>query len=243
MGNRLSKLSANLKEPQPNKSITLLNVPLFSQFEVSELRQISGFSSVKRLKKHEPIFLQGDVYTGFYLVLKGRIKVYTLSPDGKESIVHLVRPFDPFAEVPLFEQLKHYPVSAQALEESIVFFIPKDDFIRFIEAHPQIYFKIITGFAKKLRELTTRLESITTNEVTARLANYLIMELEESPSQKDSQRSITLSMLKATLAGYLGTITETLSRTFKKLQDEGIIAVEGKTITILDYNRLKALTK
>lgn len=244
MGSSLAKTTERPENSPQSKNVTLLNVPLFSQFEVSELRQISGFSSVKRFKKHDTIFLQGDPYSGFYLVLKGKVKVYRISAEGKESIVHLIRPFDPFAEVPLFEQLKHYPVSAQALEESVVFFIPKDDFINFIEAHPQIYFKIITGFAKKLRELTTRLESLATNEVTTRLANYLIQELNQSAlGKQNGKRTVILDIQKSTLAGYLGTITETLSRTFKKLQDEKIIEVDGKQITILDFARLKELAK
>lgn len=226
---------------EESKDISLLSVPLFSEFEIAELRIISGFSSVRRYKKQQIIFLEGEPYSGFYLVLKGKIKVYKISPDGRESIVHIVKPFDPFAEVPLFEQRTTYPVNAEALEESVLFFIPKEGFLQFIAAHPQIYFKIITGFAKKLRELTNRLESITLNEVTTRLSQYL---LDEIPNEKVAEHEfpiVVLTFTKSALAIYLGTAIETLSRTFKKLQDAGVIEVKNNTIVILNRKKLQEL--
>jgi CRP/FNR family transcriptional regulator len=226
---------------EEGKDVSLLSVPLFSEFEIAELRIISGFSSVRRYKKQQIIFLEGESYSGFYLVLKGKIKVYKISPDGRESIVHIVKPFDPFAEVPLFEQRTTYPVNAEALEESVLFFIPKDGFLQFIATHPQIYFKIITGFAKKLRELTNRLESITLNEVTTRLSQYLLDEIPEEQRGAGVIPSVVLTFTKSALAVYLGTAIETLSRTFKKLQDAGIIEVRGNTIVISDISKLKAL--
>lgn len=222
------------------KDISLLSVPLFSEFEITELRTISGFSTVKRYKKQQIIFLEGEPYSGFYLVLKGKVKVFKISQDGRESIVHIVKPFDPFAEVALFERRATYPVNAETMEESVLFFIPKEGFLQFIDTHPKIYFKIITGFANKMRELTSRLESITLNEVTTRLSQFLLDEL-NTVNNSGPMDSIKLSITKSALAVYLGTAIETLSRTFKKLQDAGIIEVKGNNILIKDMTRLKAL--
>lgn len=233
----------NKKKLTSSEKYSLSELPFFSEFTDEDSKKISGFSSIRKYKKHQIIFLEGDDYSGFYIALKGKIKVFKTTSEGLETIIHLVKPFEIFAEVPLFEQTDKYPVNAEALEESELYFIPKFEFMRFVEEHPHIYFKIISGFAKKLRELTMRLESITLHEVTSRLANYILIELETASAPKKTPLSIELPISKASLAIYLGTITETLSRTFKKLQNEGILEVEGKKIIILDLKRLKILAK
>ena len=198
------------KNKGTEKKYTLLELPFFSEFSIEDLHKISSFSSIKKFKKHQTIFLEGDKYAGFYIVLKGKVKAYKTSSEGQETIVHLSKPYDQFAEVPLFELSDKYPVCAEALEESELYFIPKLDFLQFGAEHPHIYFKIISGFAKKLRELTQRLESITIHEVTSRLADYLIQELESVKKTQKMLLTFELPISKASLATYLGTITETL---------------------------------
>ena len=224
--------------------VSLRELPLFSELRIEELREISHFSSLRRIKKHGIIFLQGDSYKGFFIVFKGKVKVYKSSIDGKESIIHLVEPFDLFADVPLFDRSESYPVCAEALEDTILFFIPKEEFILFLKEHPPVCFKIIAGFAKKMRALTKRIEDLTLGEISNKLAKYIMAEYEANQTfGLTTKKSITLSISKSTLAGYLGTITETLSRTFKRLQNEGVIEVNGKKIVILNFNRLKELAR
>jgi CRP/FNR family transcriptional regulator len=230
---------------QNNKSEkeTLKNIHLFSELDIKDLRKISEFSSIKRYDKNELIFSEGDTYSGFYIVLKGKVKVFKLSPTGKESVIHIIQALEPFAEVPLFEGYPYYPVNAQTLEESVLFFIPGKDFIDFTYKNPQISLEIISGFAKKLHTLTRRIESLTLSDVPNRLAKYIIEEYNKSHKVILSKPFVLLTISKSTLAGYLGTITETLSRTFKKLQDENVIEVKGRKIFIIDINRLRDLSK
>jgi CRP/FNR family transcriptional regulator len=230
---------------QNNKSEkeTLKDIPLFSKLEIKDLRKISEFSSIKKYDKNEMIFSEGDKYRGFYVVMKGKVKVFKLSPAGKESVINIVLSLELFAEVPLFEGYPYYPVNAQTLEESVLFFIPGKDFIDFTSNNPHISLKIISGFAKKLHALTRRIESLMLSDVPNRLAKYILEEYNKSHKIILAKPFILLTISKSTLAGYLGTITETLSRTFKKLQDENIIEVKGKKIFIIDINRLRDLSK
>src|ERR1035437_4003146 len=222
---------------------TIKDIPLFSELDIKDLRKISEFSSIKKYDKNEWIFTEGDKYRGFYIVLKGNVKVFKLSPEGKESVINIIPPLELFAEVPLFEGYTEYPSNAQTLEESVLFFIPGKDFINFTYNNPHITLKIISGFAKKLHTLTRRIESLTLSDVPNRLAKYIIEEYDKSHKVILSKPFVLLTISKSTLAGYLGTITETLSRTFKKLQDENIIEVKGRKIFIIDINRLRDLSK
>ena len=228
-----------------NNEIThenLTRLPLFSELNVEELRQITSISKIQRLKKSEKLFSEGDKYKGFYILLKGSVKVSKFSAEGKETVLHLIKPFDAFGDIPLFEK-GNYPVNAETLSDSALLFIPKKEFLNLLAKYSNLSLKMLAGFAKRLRDLTQKVEGLTTKEITGRLALYLLEELKRAGNDKLPEPSIKLAIPKKNIAGYLGTITETLSRTFKKLQDEKIIRVSGKTIYVKDLNRLKKMAE
>ncbi|MBU2494227.1 MAG: Crp/Fnr family transcriptional regulator [Bacteroidetes bacterium] len=219
---------------------TLLSVPLFSELSVEHLRKITAVSEIKRIPSHEILFLEGDHYKGFYIQLKGSIKIFRTTAEGKESVVHLIKPFNVFADIPLFEG-NNYPVSAETLEECLVLFVPKDSFINLIKEDPNISLKMLAGFAKRLKELVVQVDDLTTKEVKNRLAKYLLKEIKNNNTEILPEPFVKISIPKKALASFLGTITETLSRTFKKFQDQGIIKIKGKTVFIIDLKKLKEL--
>lgn len=218
----------------------LKDIPLFSELGTEELRLITSVSRVVKHRKNNIIFLSGDVYKGFYVVLKGTVKIYNVSKSGKETVLHIIKPFNVFADVPLFEG-KNYPVNAQALDDALLLFIPKDEFIQILEQNVGICLKMLAGFAKRMKYLTRRVEEFTNKEVTSRLAEFLVVEIEKNKKPGLEKPVIRLQVSKATIASYLGTITETLSRSFRKLRDEEIIQIDGKKIIVCDYQRLREL--
>lgn len=221
---------------------TLKNIALFSELSIEQLRKISAFCKIKKFKKNEIIFLENDFYLGFYILVKGAVKIYKTSSSGKEYVVHIIQPVSAFADIPLFDGV-NYPVNAMSLKESVALLVPKDSFLSLLKSDPDISFKMLAGFAKRLKSLIAQVEGLTSQEVHIRLAKYLLNEVKLSRTENFSEPFIKLSVPKSTIASYIGTITETLSRTFKKLQDDGIIRVSGKKIFISDYKKLKALTK
>ncbi len=223
-----------------NKRETLKDLPLFSAFDIEQLRLIMGISRVIGYSKNEIIFIENDAYKGFYIALKGRVKVYKTSTAGKEVILHIIKPPQPFADVPLFEG-GNYPANAQAIDECLLLFIPKNEFIELIKNNHDISLKIIAGFAKRLREMSKKIEYITLKEVSDRLAKYLIDEINQNGTIKLTEPFVKLSISKANVASIIGTITETLSRSLKKLQDDKVIRVDGKKIFIRDIKKLKEL--
>src|SRR5689334_5760351 len=111
------------------------SIPLFSELNDEELNGILSFSAVKKYKKTAPVFFEGDPYAGFYVVLKGSVKVYKNTPDGKEFVIHLLHPYSLFAEFPMFEG-GNYPANAQALENTVLLFVPKWYFAEYVERSP-----------------------------------------------------------------------------------------------------------
>jgi CRP/FNR family transcriptional regulator len=177
------------------------------------------------------LFQQGEKATGFYVVASGKVKIYKLSPDGKERILHVIQPGNSFADAAIFAD-GCYPAFAETLEKSKLIFFPKTDFLNLLHQHSQISINMIGGLARFLRQFTTQIEDLTFRDVPARLARYL------SDLGGDHLVHLVLPISKSQLASNLGTVSETLSRTFRKLSDEGIIKVQGKNIEIQDVDRL-----
>ncbi len=221
---------------------TLRKLPLFSELSNQDLRKVTSFSKIKKFQKNDFLFHQGDFYTGFFILLRGTIKVYKVSSDGKESVVHIIKPLNSFADIPLFEGTD-YPVTAQCLEESLALCISKEGFLELINENPEISLRMLAGFAKRLKALVNQVEDLTSKEIPNRLAKYILKEIKIAGTDKLPEPFVKLSVPKTTIAAYLGTITETLSRSLKKLQNEGIIRVNRKSIFVIDIKRLKDLAK
>jgi CRP/FNR family transcriptional regulator len=230
----------------------LKKIFLFSELNDEDLETVRKISRIKTYNKGDMIFFDTEPYLGFYVVLGGMVKIYKISKDGREHIVHLVDKLNTFAEVPLFENAGEilekefrYPANAMSIEDSTeVLLLPARPFIQLIESSPKLSMRMISGFAKRLRHLNNHIESISLKDVTKRVADYILTELKNNNKKNlppEKQNIISLKISKNDLASYLGTIIETLSRTFKKMHDDGVIEVEGKKIAVKNLKKLKEL--
>ncbi len=224
------------------KSEIFSSLPLFSALTPGQIKDVISIASIKTIKKNKVVFNEGDKYNGFYVLLNGTVKVYKLSSDGKEMILHIIKPPETFGEIPLFEG-SNFPVNSQTMANSTVIFFPKKEFLNILEQNPQICLNMLAGFARRLRKLTRKVEELTAKEVVNRFAYYLIDEMKKAGTDKQATPFLELDISKKDIASYIGTITETFSRVLKKLQDDEIIEVTGKKIIIKDYNRLKILSE
>ena len=213
----------------------LLKCPMFSGVTDEDLGNLAEVVREKNYTRGELLFSEGDEATGFYVLADGRIKVYKLSAEGKERILHIVHPGSSFAEAAIFGD-GQYPAYAEPLQPSRLLFFPKKEFLELLHAKSGIAINMIGGLSRFLRQFASQVEQLTFQDVPARLANYLLK------LAGDQGRVVTLPIPKGELASNLGTVSETLSRTFRKLSDEGLISVKGREITILDRDNLEDLS-
>ncbi len=224
----------------------LQEVSLFSVLSDEELDKVCSVSSARNYSKGEMIFFETEPYLGFYVVLEGSIKIFKITGDGREHIIHFVYPFNTFAEVPMFEQYEKiqkdefsYPANAMSLEsDTRLMLVRAGAFYELLRNNHEISLKMLSALSKRLRHLNTYIER-RTKDVPHRLAEYLVRECMKGPH--DANESIEIDISKHDLASYLGTINETLSRAFKKFQDEGLIVSKGKHIIVNDIKKLKKL--
>ena len=217
-----------------NKDELLANSLLFSGLPAEQLREIGRISASKHYAKGVAIFHEGDPGIGFFMVASGKVKIFKMSFDGKEQILHIFGPGEPFGEVPVFHG-SPFPANAETLTEADLLFFPRTEFVNLVTATPSLALNMLAVLALRLRRFATQIESLSLKEVPGRLASYLHYLMEE---QQRVDR-VVLDIPKGQLASLLGTSSETLSRIFNKMTEEGLIRVDGKTISILDAEGLR----
>lgn len=210
---------------------------MFQGLPTEQLAELVQLAIVQTYSRGEILFHQGDPGAGFFVVRSGRIKVFKLSVEGKEQILHVFGGGDHFAEVPALDG-DCFPASAAAIEKSEVLFFPRQAFLDLLTQEPALAINLLKSFARHLRLFSHLVDNLALREVPARLAAYLL-GLNPQPNDADAGAvTVVLDLPKGQLAAKLGTIPETLSRTLAKLSQEGLIEVNGSQVKLLDRDRL-----
>jgi len=219
---------------------TLRSCQLFTGLASADLETIAAITVVKTLDKNAYLFHEGDAAQGFYIVQRGAVNVHRVSAAGKEQVIHVFRTGDSFAEVALASD-KGYPADARALESSQVLLVQKTGILALLRRQPELALRMLGSMSTHLRVLVGQLEDLTLRDVETRLANWLIKRCPKPDSDRPVQ--IELTMTKRVLAAELGTISETFSRTLAKFREQQLLAVKGKTVTVVSPARLSTLLR
>ncbi len=212
------------------------SIPLFDGLPREQRKALAEIIVSKRFNKGEIIFSEGDEADGFYVVAKGLVKIFKLSVEGKEQILHIFEPGEPFGEVAVFAG-KHFPAHAEAISKSHLLFFPREDFIDLIKQISSLALNMLATLSMRLRQFTVKVEHLSLKEVPDRLAAYLLYLSDE----KGGDDSVELNIAKQQLASLLGTIPETLSRILSRMTKQGFIEMAGRHITITDRLGLEEL--
>jgi CRP/FNR family transcriptional regulator, dissimilatory nitrate respiration regulator len=213
-------------------------IPLFEGLPADQHRDLASIALIKSFQRGQTIFSEGEPGTGFYVVLSGKVKIYKLSAEGKEQILHIFGGGEPFGEVPVFEG-RPFPAHAVALEESQCLFFPRQAFVDLIGKNPSLSLNMLAVLSRRLRRFTVLVDDLSLKEVPGRLAAHLLYLSDRNAGADD----LELDVPKGQLAGMLGTIPETLSRILTKMVKQGLIESDGPRIRIVDREELTELAE
>jgi len=219
----------------------LRRCPLFAGLKEEDLKKIRAIASLRQVGKKKVLFSEGEEAKGFYVILSGKVKIYKVSSEGKEQILHIVSAPDAFAEATLFLE-GIYPAFAETLSDTQLLFFPKRDFIQLIQKNPQLSINMIVTLSHYLKRFALLIEELSLKEVSSRMAKYLIDLSSKFSKEGKSPKEVELDLSKTQLASKLGTISETLSRTLAKMKTKGIIDVKKNKILILNREALEKLS-
>ena len=221
--------------------------PFFGGVTPDERAALIELGRVQEAKSDTILFQHGNRYRGFYLVLEGTVQIYRMSPEGRMLVLHVIRPGESFAEVPLFEDQDDtvtsstYPATAETLEDSQLLFFPAERFLDFVDTHPRTALRMLGQMAGRLRDAVRQLDAVSLRDVQERLARHLIEQVPMTPDDPDTAPTVELDIPKSVLAAELGTVPETLSRALRRLEEQNLIRSDPSEIALTDVRGLRRM--
>jgi CRP-like cAMP-binding protein len=204
-----------------------------------ELIRMAECKTSYTIKKGEPIFEEGEVTNGIYCIKDGVCKLSKLSDNGKDQIVKLVKPGELLGQRSMISD-EPANLSAVALEDMEVCFIPRSEVMQFFTQNNQFSMNVMKTICEDLKGADDHMVNMAQKTVRQRLAETLIYLEDTFGKNEDGTLHIQLS--REELAGMIGTATESCIRLLSELNKSEYIELIGKKIKLLDKNKLKRLT-
>jgi CRP-like cAMP-binding protein len=218
--------------------VVLRKIPYFTNLTKQEMRALAARVSNKRLERGELLFGEGDSCKGLFVVARGEIRLFNLSPAGREQVLAVRGPGSSFGDPVVFDG-GNYSASASALEDAEVLFISRKDFRNFCLEHPEVMFKVIAEVGSRLRRLVGIIQDLSFTTVRHRLIALVLRLTQTSGTPSREGVHVELTETHEDLAAELGTVRELVSRNLSQLQVEGFLEVNGRTIIVKDLAGLR----
>jgi CRP-like cAMP-binding protein len=211
---------------------SILNV--LSEQDYSDL--VANQSDQKYLKG-DVIFREGSVPAGIFLIRSGKVKKYKVDSLAKEQIIYVANQEELIGYHAVLSG-ERYPDSAAAIEDCLISFIPKEDFISVLHRSPAFTQRLLKALSHEFTVLTNSISVIAQRSAPERLAIALIVLREKYKEEGSTEREIVLNISRTDLANMVGIAQENVIRLLKEFKEEGIVETDGRKILIKDVKRL-----
>ena len=216
----------------------LKRVPIFSSLSEQEFAFLTPRLVQKKVGAGELIFSEGDACAGLYVVQAGNVRIFKSSAGGREQVLSIDGPGSSIAELPVFDG-GDYPASAQAITDCTLFFFSRQDFQALCLQYPQVALKVLRVVGARLRRLLGIIEELSFTTVRHRLIALLVRLGKAEGLRNGAAITVTLPMNNSELAAQIGTVRELVSRNLSRLQAEGLIMVDNRTLDIPSLKRVE----
>jgi CRP/FNR family transcriptional regulator len=220
---------------------TLRSVALFRSLSDEELTAIGRLMTTCDLTAGQVVFSEGEPCEGLYVVERGGVKIFKTSASGREQVLTVERAGSVVAELPVFDE-GPYPASCQAVENSRLLFLSRDDFRSICLETPTLALKVLKAVGGRLRRLVALIEELSFTTVRQRLAASLVRRAETEGVRSDRGLCMTLPA-NHEIGAEIGTVRELVSRNLSRFQAEGLIRMDGKDVCVLDLEGLRRETE
>jgi CRP/FNR family cyclic AMP-dependent transcriptional regulator len=212
---------------------------LFGALSEDELSFLAARTRSRATAAGELLFSEGEACSGLYMVASGRVRIFKISPNGREHVLAIEGPGSSIAELPVFDG-GTYPASAAAVDASQLLFISRDDFRGLCLEHPEIALKVLQVVGARLRRLVGIIEELSFTTVRHRLIAWLLRRAQAEGQGGSPQPQFTMDVNHQEIAAQIGTVRELVSRNLARLQAQGLITVDGRRVSIQDLDNLRA---
>jgi CRP-like cAMP-binding protein len=215
----------------------LRNLPLFRELGTEEIDRLAVGTRELRVARGDILFQKGDPCRGFHIVVYGQVKLLFITPQGDEKVIEIMGPGQSFGEAIMFME-KPYVVSAQTLTDSMLLHVSSDVVFDEIGRDPKFARRMIAGLSRRLHHLISDVESYSMRSATQRVIGYLLRP-DHDHDEAQGSTVVTLPASKSVIASRLNITPEHFSRILHELTERHLIEVTGRTVRILDMDRLR----
>ena len=219
---------------------SLRNVPLFRDFDETELTQVAGLVTTHRYTKHQTIFREGDPGQSFYLILSGSVAVVRIASDGRETILSILKERDFFGEMSVFDTSVR-AAGVRTMTDAEVGVIERDDFLALIDKTPRIGRLLVIALSEHLRAANKLIAATTSQDIRARLASLLLNLMQNFGEPVSTGTRISLRLTNQEMANMIGTTRETVNRTLNRFWDERLIDMRTAHVIVAEPEKLRAI--
>jgi CRP/FNR family transcriptional regulator len=231
----------------------LRTVTLFRSLSDATLRQIAAASIIQDYQSEEHILMQGEPCRAVYFILKGEVRVYRVSREGREQVLVRLHPGQAFNTVPAFQEDGRNPANAVSLAEVKLCALLKDDFAHLVRTHGDLAIAILRDFADRLTHLTDLVEGLALHTVQGRLARFLLDHATGSSERQEPRtkaqvdgsppETVKLRWTQQEIATHLGTVRDMVGRGLRAFQDADLIRLDRSRIILLNRQGLENIAE
>jgi CRP-like cAMP-binding protein len=217
---------------------TLAGIPFFSGLDSTSLERVGAGMRMRRFRRGEVIFHQGDPGDALFIVMTGAIKIMLPSDTGDEAILATLRPGDVFGELALLDGAPR-SATATTLEATETLILPRDQFRELLATEPAIRDALLAAIAGELRRLTNHVEELHFLDITGRLASRLArLAAESGTTLPDGSIRLRSPLTQGDLAAMIGCTRQSVNKLLGMFTDDGLIRLDRDSIVVLDLDRL-----
>ena len=206
--------------------VALKQVKLFSGLQDAELQAIGSRTNTRVFPRNAIIVNEGDQTDSLYIVISGRVKVFSSDEEGKEVVLNSIGPGEYFGEVALLDEQPR-SASVIALESAKLAMIPRADFLRYLNEYPPLATNLLKTLARRMRTETENIKTLALMDVYGRVAKTLL----DLAAEKDG-KLVTERITHKEIANMVGASREMVGRILKDLRKGGYISVDSGRIII-----------
>ncbi len=220
--------------------LALRVAPIFGRLGPEDRQRLASVARMRVFPRGETVFAEGDIPEAFCVVLKGRVKVFKMTPAGKDVILEIFGPGDPLGAVAVYEG-RPYPASAVAIEDASTLLIPRQEFFALLEQHPSLVRGLLVGLSHRLVELANRVAELSGGRVEPRFARLFLKLAQEQGRPDRGGTYVPVALSRQELADMTGTTIETSIRIMSRWNKYDIVRTEKDGFVVLNTHELETL--
>jgi CRP-like cAMP-binding protein len=224
----------------PSVDELLRTTPVFRRLGPEDRQRLAQVARVHAYARGDSIFEEGAPSDFFFTVATGRVKIFKMTPAGKDVILEVFGAGDPLGAVAVYDG-RPFPASAVALDDTVCLAVPRREFFSLLEQHPSLVRGLLLGLTQRLIELTNRVAELTGGRVEPRFARLFLKLADESGRKERGGVFIPMPLSRQELADMTGTTIETCIRIMSRWGKQDVVRTEKDGFVVVDRKALEIL--